>query len=782
MAFRKSTCTAVFLLCICFYGLQAQTAPTLPRSVPEMEGVRSAGIQQFLEAAAKSNHEFHSFMFLRHGKVVAEGWWNPYQPTIKHTMYSLSKSFTATAIGFAVSEKRLSVADKVLSFFPEDAPNPLPPYLAELRVRDLLSMSVGQEPDPTFTAVSKDSNWVKAFLAVPILHTPGSQFLYNSLATYMLSAIVQKVTGEKVIDYLRPRLFDPLGIVDMDWETDPYGRNAGGWGLRVKTEDMARFGQLFLQKGQWNGRQVLSKDWVEEASTLKIIQHPELPQAKKEASDWEQGYCYQMWRCRHNAYRGDGAYGQYIVVMPDQDAVVVMTSETSDLQGELNLVWEYLLPAMQTDPLPVNKSANVKLNQTLHALALPLSTKTTISPISKELSGKTFSMSPNEKFIQNMAFQFKGNTCHLLVKTTTDSFKVAFSGDKWLVGETHRPGPNLIGAAKNGQVGIGPFKVLGNYRWTNDSTLELVLRYIEGPHRETYTCHFKKDAVNVDILTSFNRNKTVLQGKLVTSRQPIRLIVRGDDMGFSHSGNVALIEAYRSGMEKSIEVLVPAPWFPEAVQMLAENPGVDVGIHLALTSEWDNVKWRPLSDCPSLKNADGYFYPMVVPNPNYPGQSIQENKWQIADVEREFRAQIELGLKKLPRVSHLSSHMNCTHLSEDVQALTRKLAAEYKIPVDPDADYRGYVTYVGPHKTAAEKKQSFLSMLRTLEPGQTYVFLDHPGLHDAELQAIHHVGYEEVAADRQGVTDLFTDADIQAFIQQNGIQLIGYKDLVGTKK
>ena len=184
----------------------------LARSTPETEGVSSAGILRFVEAAEKSNIEFHSFMLLRHGKVIAEGWWDPYRSDLKHTMYSLSKSFTSTAVGFAVTEKRLSVNDKVISFFPEDLPDTITPFLSELKVKDLLSMSVGQKTDPTSTIVSKDSNWVKAFLSIPIVNEPGTKFLYNSSATFMLSAIVQKVTGEKIINYLKPRLFDILGI------------------------------------------------------------------------------------------------------------------------------------------------------------------------------------------------------------------------------------------------------------------------------------------------------------------------------------------------------------------------------------------------------------------------------------------------------------------------------------------------------------------------------------------------------------------------------------------
>jgi predicted glycoside hydrolase/deacetylase ChbG (UPF0249 family) len=269
----------------------------------------------------------------------------------------------------------------------------------------------------------------------------------------------------------------------------------------------------------------------------------------------------------------------------------------------------------------------------------------------------------------------------------------------------------------------------------------------------------------------------LLLNSAIAQQNPIRLVVRGDDMGFTHSGNEALIKCYKEGFETAIEVLVTSPWFPEAVKLLKQNPGIDVGIHLDLTSEWENIKWRPISDCKSLKDSEGYFFPMVFPNKNYPGKAIVENKWKIEDVEKEFRAQIELGLKYLPNISHLSAHMGCTNISPEVRALTSRLAREYKIPVDPEWDHKENIGYDGPSKTPEEKIQSFINMLNKLEPGKTYIFLDHPGICDAELKAVWHIGYEDVCTDRQGVTDLYTSEKVKALIKQKGIQLIGYRDL-----
>jgi predicted glycoside hydrolase/deacetylase ChbG (UPF0249 family) len=258
---------------------------------------------------------------------------------------------------------------------------------------------------------------------------------------------------------------------------------------------------------------------------------------------------------------------------------------------------------------------------------------------------------------------------------------------------------------------------------------------------------------------------------------PPRLIVRGDDMGYAHDGNLAIVASYTRGIASSVEVLAPSPWFPEAVRLLAEQPSVDVGVHLTLTSEWDNVKWRPLTAAPSLREADGFFYPKVVRDRYYPMRSVAENPWRLEDVEREFRAQIELVKKHVPRVSHVSGHMGCTGLSAEVRALTARLAKEYGVDVDPEKLGVARAQNDGPHATSAEKVESFIRMLGKLESGKTYLFVDHPGLDGAELRGIHHVGYENVAQDRQGVTDTFTSPRVRARVAALGIQIIGYRDL-----
>jgi CubicO group peptidase (beta-lactamase class C family) len=491
------------------------TGDPLPRSTPEAEGVSSAGILRFISAAEGGSQELHSFMFLRHGKVIAEGWWKPYGPGLRNTIYSLSKSFTSTAVGFAVSENRLTLNDNVISFFPEYLPDSISPFLSEMRVKDLLTMSTGQFPEPTWTIIYKDTNWVKAFLAFPVVNEPGTRFMYNSAATYMLSAIITKVTGQNVVDYLTPRLFTPLGIEGMDWETDPMGINTGGWGLRVRTEDIARFGQFCLQKGRWNGRQLLPASWFDEATTAKIEQEPEALQSKKDSSDWLQGYCYQFWRCRNNAFRGDGAYGQFMVVMPDQDAVVVITSESSDLQGELNLVWKYLLPAIHVNSLPGNDSLSAALKQKLATLALPLPVNAGEPTFARTISNLDFRIRPNKNQINITRFEFTNDVCKMTLLVGKTQYEFSFGEGSWITGVTDRQGPDLFYGALSHLAGLGPFKVAGSYGWKDPRTLVLELIYTESPHRETFTCRFMGKKLRMEILSSNNpeKGKTILKGK-----------------------------------------------------------------------------------------------------------------------------------------------------------------------------------------------------------------------------------------------------------------------------
>ena len=475
-----------------------QLGSALPRSTPEAEAVDPNGILDFIKAIEGSKHELHSLMILRHGKVIAEGWWAPYKREFNHGMYSMSKSFTSTAIGFAVAEQRLSVDDQVISFFPDDLPVKPSNHLKQMTVKHLLTMSDGQKRGSTGSVISSD-DWVKNFLKEPLPNKPGSVFSYNSVATYMCSAIVQKLTGQTVLDYLKPRLFKPLGIDGMFWEQCPKGINVGGWGLHIRTEGLAHLGQLYLQKGIWNGKRLLPAAWIEEA-TSKQIQQPK--NLKKPNPDWEQGYGYQFWRCRHGLYRGDGAFGQYTIVLPKQDAVIVMTGESPSMRGELDLVYEHLLPAFGDQQAPGGGNRSADLRKRLKNLAVRMPAGNPSSPTAEKISGKAFKITDNELGIDSVAFRFKKDSCRVTFQTDTGKHSVTSGNGNWKYGSAAIPDtpPRIIagGAPKPGTK--APIAAAG--AWQDDNTYVMHWRYYETPHHDTVTCRFDGDKISLSILRS----------------------------------------------------------------------------------------------------------------------------------------------------------------------------------------------------------------------------------------------------------------------------------------
>jgi len=260
------------------------------------------------------------------------------------------------------------------------------------------------------------------------------------------------------------------------------------------------------------------------------------------------------------------------------------------------------------------------------------------------------------------------------------------------------------------------------------------------------------------------------------SENEISLLIRADDIGSFHAANVACIESYQNGIARSVELMAPCAWFPEAVKMLKENPGYDVGSHLTLTSEWSSVKWRPLTHCPSLVDKDGYFFPMVWKNDNFPpNSSISEAKWEIDEVEQELRAQIEVSMKYVPQISHLSNHMGFTSLDPKLKALVEKLAKEYKL--DTETNNLKYFSGWGRDAKPEERIDKFCENLEKLTPGK-YLFVEHPARDTEEMKTVGHKGYENVGLDREWVTRVFTSEKVKETIKKKGIKLISYADLI----
>ena len=457
------------------------TDKALPRSTPEAQGIPTSAVLLFADEAERKDLGVHSLMLLRHGHVVAEGWWDPYGPSDPHMLYSLSKSFTSTAAGLAAAEGLLSLDDTVLSFFPDEAPAEIGPNLAAMRLRHLLSMSTGHDKDTT-GGMRENDDWAKAFLAQPVEHTPGTHFVYNSGATYMVSAIVQKKTGQTILDYLGPRLFGPLGIQDPTWESSPQGVSVGGWGLNITTEDIARFGLLYLQKGVWQGNRLLSAAWVAEA-TSKQVENGNDPN-----SDWGVGYGFQFWRCRHNAYRGDGAFGQLCVVLPEQDAVVAITAGTSDLGGVLNLIWDHLLPAMGRDALPDDPAGAKQLQARLAGLSMPTPDGPVSSPTAAAVSGKLFAFAVgdgNEQKTATARWDFDGNGATVTVRDERGEHRIEAGAGGWRRGTT---------TLREGE--SQPVAAWG--KWMAEDTYVLTAYFYQTPYALVLTAHFLEGGVRFE--------------------------------------------------------------------------------------------------------------------------------------------------------------------------------------------------------------------------------------------------------------------------------------------
>jgi CubicO group peptidase (beta-lactamase class C family) len=476
----------VLLMSICLiFNLSGQTTGNLPRSTPESEGITSKGIIDFLNAIDTGKTEIHSFMFIRHGKVVAEGWWNPYGPDLKHLMYSASKTFTATGIGLAIAENRLKLTDKVVSFFPASLPDTISDFMKMMTVRDLLMMSTGVPAEPR---MGQSDEWVRSFLSMKPAVTPGTVFKYFNTATFMLSAIVQQVTGETLYDYLQPRIFKPLGMRGIDWDMNPQGINLGMIGLRLRTEDMGKFGQLLLQKGNWNGKQLIPEEWVKEATSFKIKSVGGNEKTPPELNDWVQGYCYQMWRGRNNSVRLDGMAGQFVILMPDKDAIVVLTANAANTQKELDLVWNYLFPAIKdSKPLASDPDANAELKRKIASLSLkPTAFASVSSTIPAQVSGKNVVFAENNYGIQGVGFKFVNDICEFSIKRENVTYSIKAGRDAWKLSNTGLT--SLFSAPRAGSSKSidANYRILqpvirpaATYTWTDNNTLELSVRFVE---------------------------------------------------------------------------------------------------------------------------------------------------------------------------------------------------------------------------------------------------------------------------------------------------------------
>lgn len=454
-------------------------ANKLPRATPESQGVSSQALQAFIDALDASVDTMNSVIVVRRGQVIAEGWWTPFAPDTPHQMFSLTKSFSSTAIGIAQAEGKLSVDDPVLKFFPDVTPAAGNDFLKGMRIRDLLAMSTGHRTEPSFAG---STTWTKTFFDHPVLHKPGTIFLYNTPASYMLSAIVQKATGQKQADYLQSRLFTPLGIGTPRWETSPEGVTIGGTGLWLRTEDIARFGQLYLQKGQWQGKQLVPAEYVAAATTRQTSN------GSSPTSDWDQGYGYQFWRSRHRTFRGDGAHGQFCMVLPDQETVVAMTSGTRNMQGVMNVVWDKLLPALGAGAakMPENLAAQQALKDRLAKLIVRPQSGT-LSPASGAvIFDKPYLVATNDQGLEALTIvRGDGGQNTLKLKVKGKEHSIGLKQGEWQKGTLAWASLIEQPAAASGA-------------WTTVDTYIARVAFYETPFLLTLTLKFNGDTVQID--------------------------------------------------------------------------------------------------------------------------------------------------------------------------------------------------------------------------------------------------------------------------------------------
>ncbi|MEP6649134.1 MAG: serine hydrolase [Lapillicoccus sp.] len=459
------------------------TFTRLLRARPADVGIPSEAVHAVLDDLQSRGLEMHSLMVVRHGHVAAEGWWAPYTADRVHLLYSLSKSFTSTAVGFAVAEGRFRLEDRVVDLLPRYVPEDVDPAVGELTVHHLLSMSTGHREDTLDRAYALDPDDVLgAFLRIPPDEPVGSRHAYNNSTTYALATIVEEHTGQPLLAYLHPRLLDPLGIGPARWDTDHHGGALGFTGLHLQTESIAVFGQLLLQDGVWHGQRLLPEGWVSLATRSHIDNDndPERP------IDWRQGYGYQYWMSRHG-YRGDGAFGQFCVVVPGADLVVATTACVDDMQQVLDVLWERLLPALdrggESDEASRTEYApEARLLERLAGLALPVLEPTQEGPDESVRFVVEGAAADHPLSVGTEVTVTRDGGAHLLrVRLPSIELAVPCGREHWAEGWLGDG--SGVSRGSRGAPPADPTPVVCRGGWTGPDIFEADLVLIETPHR-----------------------------------------------------------------------------------------------------------------------------------------------------------------------------------------------------------------------------------------------------------------------------------------------------------
>ena len=472
----------------------AASADGLLRAAPESRGVSSAAILGFLDAVAENGFELQSFMLWRRGAVLAEGWWAPYRADRVHMMHSLTKSVTGCAVGLAIGDGKFTLNDKVVSFFPEHLPPTVSDNLAAMKIEDLLTMRTGHA-GMTSGSVWRPikTSWIAEFFKIPVVTPPGTNFVYTSAATYMLSAIVTRTTGQAVADYLKPRLFDPLGIEGYQWPAGPEGISPGANGLSWKTADALKLGILHAQGGQWQGKQILAKSWTD------AVQAQHVPDT----------YGYQWWLGPGGIFLADGLFAQLSVVFPKQEAVLAVTSAIPEGSHFNKFVFEKVGALFDRG----GAGSAAALKQRTATLALLPPPRRTASPLIRHVSGNLYQFPDNPDQVKSARFDFAGDLCTFTLEDHRGAHSIAVGLGRAVEGDTTMTGNKL-----HHEYELDQMRVVASGEWTDERTFVMTWIFVETAFRDTVTCQFEGPALRFDRRVNVNSadlSLPTLLGKMV---------------------------------------------------------------------------------------------------------------------------------------------------------------------------------------------------------------------------------------------------------------------------
>ncbi|MFF2017836.1 serine hydrolase domain-containing protein [Paenibacillus sp. NPDC058177] len=454
------------------------------QDLPDNHGLTSKHLLSFFKKVQESNLDINSFILMKDGQAISQFYRKPYRKDTPQLLFSLSKSFTSIAVGIAWDEGYFDLHDKVISFFPDKLPDHISPNLSQMTIHHLLSMTAGHQ-DNIYGEVVKHTDWIASFLSQEVHHVPGSYYRYSTHSTYMLSAIVEKVTGQNLVDFLMPRLFEPLEIPRPSWETCPKGITAGGMGLSISTEGIARFGQMLLEKGMFNNKRIVSEKYINLATSKNAD-----TMRDEDRIDFSKGYGYQLFLCRNDCFMGNGRYGQLCFVAPKERIVIAATSclpSMKHLQSLLDLIYEYILGQINYETSS-NLKDELALQKYLSNIAYPI-------PVSKDLIDKElvfkdarYTIHKNPQCIEEVRFSFQNNQLEFQMmydnkvnKGYLFEFGTLFHGQGLFTKD----------------LALHDQEVATHAYWCGEDTLVLTLFYVETPYVIKYNISTKNKTIEL---------------------------------------------------------------------------------------------------------------------------------------------------------------------------------------------------------------------------------------------------------------------------------------------